>query len=372
MPAIAPAPLLPPRPRTVAAPAATIGVVAFPGINPFHLAVPGLVFGVDRGLGDTPRDRLLVGAAVPGRCPTSGGYALEIDHDFAALAACDMVIVPSWTDPDDEPDAALLDLLREAHGRGARIVGLCLGTFVVAAAGLLDGRAATTHWAAAEILAARHPAITVRPEVLYVDEGDVVTAAGVAAGLDCCLHLLRTRHGAEVANRVARRLVVSPHRQGGQAQFIEQPVRPGPEVDRFARVLDAVRARLDRPHSLDATAAAASMSRRSFVRHFRRATGTSFAAWLRHQRLTAAQRLLETTDRPIEAIAAAVGFGSAVSLREAFERSFGTSPSRWRATFASREPAGSGAERRTAVVETAHAAVQSNPRHSVATAKRMA
>src|SRR5262245_430214 len=201
----------------------TIAVVAFDGISPFHLSVPCLVF-EDRSDVGVPRFELLVCTAEPGALQTTAGFTIQVDLGLEAIRKASIVIVPSWHDALDPPPKALLQALQAAHRRGARIVGLCLGAFVLAEAGLLDGRPATTHWHVAAEFAQRFPKVLLQPDVLYVDDGDILTSAGTAAGIDCCLHLLRSQHGAEVANRVARRMVVAPHRQGGQAQYIEQPV----------------------------------------------------------------------------------------------------------------------------------------------------
>jgi transcriptional regulator GlxA family with amidase domain len=212
-------------------------------------------------------------------------------------------------------------------------MALCLGAFPVAEAGLLDGRAATTHWAAADELARRYPKVKVDPEVLYVDEGDVLSSAGIAAGIDCCLHLLRRLCGAETANAVARRMVVAPHREGGQAQFIERPLPVSPSDGRLARVLDWVSRNLGAEHDLDALAARAAMSRRNFTRHFRQATGMSFKQWLLEQRLQHARTLLETSEAPVERVAQQAGFGSALSLRQHFRSTLQTSPAAYRKQF---------------------------------------
>lgn len=204
---------------------------------------------------------------------------------------------------------------------------------MLAEAGLLDGRRATTHWAWARDFAKRFPKVTVDADVLYLDDAGLLTSAGTAAGIDCCLHLLRQQHGAEVANRVARRLVVPPHRQGGQAQFIEQPLPATSRDDRLAGLLDWVRAHLDLPHSLDSLAERALMSRRTFTRRFRQLTGATVGDWLLAERLALCQRLLEGTEQSVEAIATLAGFGSPVSLRHHFGRAFGVSPSAWRQTF---------------------------------------
>jgi transcriptional regulator GlxA family with amidase domain len=314
-------------------PAVTVAVLAFDGISPFHLSVPCLVFGEDRSALGVPPFRLLVCATHKGRLRTSAGFDIEVVHDLAALRRAAIVIVPSWRDGAERPPPALLDALRRAHRRGAQIVGLCLGAFVLAEAGLLDGRGAATHWNYTDAFAARYPAVRLDPDVLYVDHGDVLTSAGTAASLDCCLHLLRQRCGAEVANRVARRLVVAPHREGGQAQFIEQPLPAAQRDDKLQALLAWVARRLDQPHSVDSLASRVAMSRRTFTRRFRQATGTTLLQWLLSQRLARARRLLETTDRAVEWVALEAGFGSAVSLRQHFAASLGTSPTRYRTQF---------------------------------------
>lgn len=308
-----------------------IAVVAFDQISPFHLSVPCVVFGEQ--LPSTPFFRLLVCAAQPGRLRTSAGFDLTVEHGLEALATADTVIVPSWPDPGESPPAPLLAALTAAHDRGARIVGLCLGAYVLAEAGLLDGRRATTHWAYARDFAARYPAVRVDTDILYIEDGSVMTSAGTAAGIDCCLHLLRQSHGAEMANRVARRLVVPPHRQGGQAQFIEQPMPSNNQGSRLSDLIDWVRANLHLPHSLDSLADRAVMSRRTFTRNFRQLTGTTVGEWLLAERLSLAQRLLESTDLSVEFISDQAGFGSPVSLRHHFRTCFGVSPRAWRQTF---------------------------------------
>ncbi|WP_374600411.1 helix-turn-helix domain-containing protein [Niveibacterium sp.] len=308
-----------------------VAVVAFDQISPFHLSVPCVVFG-DTHPG-VPRFDLQVCAAETGPLRTTAGFRVQVDHGLEALARAQIVIVPSWRDPAECAPQALCEALRAAHAQGAQLVGLCLGAFVLADAGLLDGRRATTHWAAAHAFAQRYPKVVLDADVLYVEDGPMLTSAGTAAGIDCCLHLLRQRYGGEVANRVARRLVTPPHRQGGQAQFIEQPLPAHPRDSRLTDLLDWVRAHLDQPHSLDSLAARTLMSRRTFTRHFRQITGTTVGDWLLGERLALSQRLLETTDQPVERIAALAGFGSAVSLRQHFGRAFGVSPSAWRQTF---------------------------------------
>jgi transcriptional regulator GlxA family with amidase domain len=295
-------------------------VVAFDRISPFHLAVPCAVFGEDRSEGGlVPKFDFRVCAQNPGELLiTTGGFCVAAQYGLETLTEADLIIVPSWRDTAEAPPPVLLDALRVAHARGATLVGLCLGAFVLAATGLLDGRAATTHWAWADDFAQRFPRVELDPDVLYVDGGSnrLFTSAGTAAGLDCCLHLLRQACGAEAANHVARRLVVPPHRG-----------------DRLAPILDWVRENLQHSHSLDSLAQRALMSRRTFTRHFRETTGNTVGAWLLSQRLARAQQLLEGTDESIEVVADQAGFGTSASLRQNFVQAFRTTPSAWRRQF---------------------------------------
>ena len=310
-----------------------IAVVAFDRISPFHLSVPCVVFG-DRHPG-TPAFELLVCAGEPGPLTTTAGFGISLSHGLEALTNADIVIVPSWRDPNEAAPPALVAALRAAHLRGAQIVGLCLGAYILAAAGLLDGRKATTHWAYATDFAQRYPLIQVDADVLYVADENILTSAGTAAGIDCCLYMLRQRHGAEIANSVARRLVVPPHRQGGQAQFIEQPLPASASDSRLAGLIDWVRANPALPHTLDTLAARALMSRRSFTRHFRQLTGTTVGNWLLGERLALSQRLLEGSSQDIEQIARLTGFASPITLRHHFRKTFGVTPSAWRESFKS-------------------------------------
>ncbi|MBI3478958.1 MAG: helix-turn-helix domain-containing protein [Nitrosomonadales bacterium] len=311
----------------------TVAIIAFNGISPFHLSVPCAVFGEDRTGACMPKFELLVCSVEQGKLQTSAGFTIETRHGLKDLPKAATIIVPSWHNPAEPPPPALLQALQKAHRRGAQIVGLCLGSFVLAAAGLLDGRRATTHWFWSDELARRYPLIQVDSNVLYVDDGNIITSAGTAAAIDCCLHMLRQRYGAKVANQVARRMVVSPHRQGGQAQYIQQPVRDVSAIDHFARVLDWTRRNLDKPHSLDTLAEKALMTRRTFTRRFKQAMGITVSSWLLNQRLALAQQLLETTGKSIDAIAEKSGFGTPASLRQHFNRAFKISPSSYRREF---------------------------------------
>lgn len=277
--------------------------------------------------------KVVVCAAEPGVLRTRTGFGLTDLASLSVLEKADAIIIPAWRDVDEPAPERLLKALRKAHARGAQIVGLCLGAHVLAEAGLLDGRRATTHWEYAECLAGRYPGIDVSADVLYVEDGTVLTSAGTAAGIDACLHLLRQRLGATQANRIARRLVAPPHREGGQAQFIEQPLPRTAGGARLSRLIDDVRKRLAEPHTLDSLAGEIQMSRRSFTRHFKALTGTSVQSWLLAERLALSQRLLEKTDQSVESISGMAGFGSVVSLRHHFRRAFGVAPTTWRRNF---------------------------------------
>jgi transcriptional regulator GlxA family with amidase domain len=307
-----------------------VAVVAFDQIRPFHLSVPCAVFG------DTEAESLFqlrVCAAEAGPLRTTAGFGVATHHGLRELAQADVIVVPSWRNPHESAPAPLLAALRRAHKRSATLVGLCLGAYVLAEAGVLDGKLATTHWRWAELFRQRFPNVRLDPDVLYVDQGNVITSAGTAAGIDCCLHVVRRQYGAEITNRIARNLVVPPHRQGSQAQYIEQPVLTRATDTPLTKTLYWAARHLDQAHTLDSLAARALMSRRSFTRHFRQHTGTTVGQWLLSQRLGLAQRMLETTDQPIERIAERVGFGTALSMRQHFGAAFRTTPSTYRREF---------------------------------------
>lgn len=314
-------------------PPVRVAVLAFDGISLFHLSVPGIVFGVVPAPSGLPTYEVRYCASTPGRVRCAQGVEIAVADGLDAMVEADIVVVPSWNHPETAAPVALTNAVRRAHARGAHVVGLCLGAFVLGDAGLLDGQRATTHWACRELFAQRFPRTAFHPDVLYVDDGHVITSAGTVAAIDCCLHIVRLRHGADVANRVARLLVTAPHRQGGQAQYIEQPVAARPSEKRLPGVLEWARAHLSEPLSLDALADVARMSRRTFTRRFREATGTTVNQWLAAERIGKAQQLLETTDLPIEQVAAHAGFGTSLSLRQHFARQVRTSPSSYRRDF---------------------------------------
>lgn len=308
-----------------------VAVIAFDRISPFHLSVPCAIFG-DQHPG-LPPFNFKVCAGEPGAINTTAGFSLGLKHGLAALKTADIIIVPSWRDPNERPPSALLKALIAAQRRGAQLIGLCLGAYVLAEAGLLDGRSATTHWAFAADFSERYSLIDVNADVLYIEDGNVMTSAGTAAAIDCCLHVIRQRYGAASANTLARRLVVPPHRQGGQAQFIEQPIAPTARSSRLSELIDWLRANLKQAHTLDNLAERAAMSRRTLTRQFRLLTGMTVNAWLQGERLALTQRLLETSNHSIEKISALAGFGSPESLRLCFRRAFGVSPMAWRQSF---------------------------------------
>jgi AraC family transcriptional regulator, transcriptional activator FtrA len=303
-----------------------------PGVAPFELGIVVEVFGLARPELDVPWwYELAVAAERPGPLPApAGGFGFHIEHGLEALETADTVIVPGW---HDEPSAEVVEAVRAAHARGTRLVSICSGVFLLAAAGLLDGGEAATHWRYAEPLARRHPEVRVNADVLYVDAGSVLTSAGSAAGIDLCLHLVRRDHGSAVANAVARRLVIPPHRDGGQAQLIDLPMPAHPDDDPIASVMAWALERLDEPLDLAALAGHSYMSVRTFTRRFRRATGTTPGRWLLEQRVRASLPLLETTDASIEAVAGSVGFANAATYRHHFASLMRTSPSAYRRAF---------------------------------------
>ena len=319
-----------------------VSVLAFDGMSPFETGIVVEVFGLARPeLGVAWYD-LAVCSEQPGPLRTVGGMSLQAPHGLDRFAAADTVIVPGVPDARRDVSSGVVAALQEAHRRGARVVSICSGAFALAAAGLLDGRRATTHWRYAELLRTRYPRVRVDADVLYVDEGQVLTSAGSAAGLDLCLHLVRQDHGAAIANAVARRLVVPPHRAGGQAQFVEAPVPAAQDDDRVAASMAWALEHLSEPITLGSLAAQALMSSRSYSRHFAAATGTTPVRWLIAQRLQASLALLETTALPVEEVARSVGFDSAVTYRAHFVRAFTTSPTAYRKAFRRAEPAAAG------------------------------
>ena len=309
-----------------------VAAVVYDNLCAFEFGILVEMFGLPRPELPVEWYRFGLCSLDPGPLAATAGVRIEARHGLSGLRTADTIAIPGWRDVDEIPPAPLLRALRRAHDRGARIVALCSGAFVLAAAGLLDGRRATTHWRYAEAFQRRYPRCTSSSNVLYVDEDRVLTSAGSAAGIDLCLHVVRRDYGAEIANLVARRLVVPPHRDGGQAQYVPEPVSlraPGG----LARVQEWALARLDRPLALEDLAREGNMSVRTLARRFEQETGSTPHRWLTHQRLLAAQRRLETTGDGIDQVARAVGFDSGMTLRHHFRRTFGTTPTAYRRRF---------------------------------------
>ncbi|MDX3456667.1 helix-turn-helix domain-containing protein [Streptomyces sp. ME02-8801-2C] len=316
-----------------------VAVVLLDGVHPFELGVVCEVFGLDRGDEGLPVYDFAVASAEGPTLTTHAGFSVGTEHGLERLESADLIAVPAGqTYVDREYPPELLDALRRAADRGARILSVCSGVFVLAAAGLLDGRRCAVHWRHADELARRYPLIRVEPDVLYVDAGPVITSAGTAAGIDACLHLVREEHGPEVANAIARRMVVPPHRDGGQAQYIERPL-PRSRCDTVGEVLVWMERHLDEEVTVEQLAERAHMSPRTFARRFQQETGTTPYRWILRQRVLLAQRLLEATDETMDAIAWRTGFGNAAALRHQFVRSLGTTPQAYRRTFKGPEAA---------------------------------
>ncbi|MEV0406444.1 helix-turn-helix domain-containing protein [Actinoallomurus sp. NPDC050550] len=306
-----------------------VAAYAPPGVTALSLGVVGSVFGRRTGV---PAFEVGVCAERPGPLRTDLGLEMRVDHGPELIAGADLVLLLPGLEFRDEPPEVLA-ALRTAYERGATVAAHCVGTFLLAATGLVDGLEVTTHWRYAEDLAARYPQVTVRPGALYIDHGGTATGAGATAGLDLSLHLLRRDHGAAVANLVARDLVTPPHRDGGQSQYIAASVPSDGDDRRLADTIAWARANLDRRLAIDELAARALMSRRSFARRFKAATGATPHAWLRNQRLDLAEELLETTDLPVEEIARRVGYRDAGVLRERFTQRRGVPPRDYRRAF---------------------------------------
>jgi transcriptional regulator GlxA family with amidase domain len=308
-----------------------VAVIVYDGVAPFELGVLCEAWGLDRSDDNVPPLDFAVCAPRPGQVATTSGFDLEVKHGMDRATKADLVAVPAMPRDHEVPEA-VLDALRDAYDRGARVLSVCTGAFVLGQAGLLDGRRCTTHWRYADELAARFPQAQVDPDVLYVDADPVITSAGSAAGLDACLHLMRKEFGAQIASTVARRMVVPPHRDGGQAQYVRTPL-PEVSADTFAPLLDWLSQHVDTPLSVAQLAEKAHMSPRTFARRFRDETGTTPHQWLTHQRVLLAERLLEETPLPVDAVARRTGFGNAATLRHHFSRARSTTPQAYRRTF---------------------------------------
>jgi AraC family transcriptional regulator, transcriptional activator FtrA len=313
-----------------------VAALVYDQLCSFEFGCAAEIFGLPRPEFGDNWYRFVTCAADRGPMRAMGGVSVTAEADLSVLAQAGTIVIPGWKGADVAPSRELIDALKAAHAGGARLVTICSGVFVLAAAGILTNEKVTTHWRYADKLQTQYPQLRVDPNVLYVDAGQILTSAGSAAGLDLCLHLVRRDYGPRIANQVARRLVMAPHRNGGQAQFIERPLQTRPD-DRLATLIAQIGARLHESFTIEAMARAAAMSPRTFIRRFREATGRSPAEWLIDARIEQARELLESTDLGIDAIAQRCGFGAGATLRHHFRRKVSLSPLAYRARFT--EPA---------------------------------
>lgn len=307
--------------------------VAYDGLCSFEFGIVVEVFGLERPEMGPDWYRFQVASVDQGRLRASGGVRLLVDGDLNLLRTAGTIVLPGWRSADSPAPAGLIKALRAAHARGARIVTICSGVFALAATGLLDGKRATTHWRYMEKFEALFPKVKIERDVLYVDEGQVLSSAGSAAGIDLCLHLVRRDFGVKAANMVARRMVVQPHREGGQRQYVEAPVPAAHEGSRLSPLIDRLPRRLDENLSVAALAREAGMSERTFIRRFQAATGMAPGRWITMQRVQRARAMLETTKASVDEIAAACGFSEASTLRRHFQNHLGATPAAYRARF---------------------------------------
>lgn len=308
-----------------------VAVIATAGVSAFHFSVPCIIFG--QALPEPDHFTLKICAESPGTVQSDAGLQIYVENGLDLLETASIIIVPFWSHPEEKPAPTLLKALQDAWLRGAEVVGLCLGTYVLAYAGLLDNRRAATHWEYERDFTRRFPTVRLDTNALYIHDERLITSAGTAAGIDCCLNIVRAHYGGAFANRVARRMVMPPYREGGQAQYIERPV---PETTRDSAVNELtnyLRRNLERPHSIDSLAKFCSMSRRTLTRHFQAATGMTIGDWLNSERLQRSQELLESTDHSIEVVSSLSGFQSPISFRQSFKARFSVSPSEWRRAF---------------------------------------
>jgi transcriptional regulator GlxA family with amidase domain len=310
-----------------------IALVAFEGISAFHLSVPCMVF-QDIFIGQTPRFDLTICSESSSQFETSSGFSVVIESDLSAIESADIVIIPSWPNELPDPSARLTAALQAHSAQNKLLVGLCLGTYALASAGVLNGKRATTHWAFCEQFQNRFPAVEFDPNPLFIEHDTMMTSAGIAASLDCCLHIVRRFCGSELANDLARKMVTAPFRSGGQQQYIPTPISTKVVKETsLSLVIEDVEQHLFQPHSLDGVATRCAMSKRTFTRQFKASYGCTFGEWLLNQRLVLSQRLLETTQSSIPEVAEQAGFGSESVFRKHFKSAFHVAPTQWRASF---------------------------------------
>lgn len=307
-------------------------LIIYPNITSFHFSVPQIIFSIELP-GEGALFDLKI-ASFDGEIIRSDNYlSIQPDGGLELLDSADIIVVAGWSDLEVRPEAELIESLISAHQRGAKIVGLCYGAYVLAYSSLLDGKKAVTHWLAEEDFSKRFPLVKLDNNALYIEEDGIVTSAGTGASLDCCLYLVREIYNSNVANKVARIMVIPPHREGGQAQFIEQPIPKTIHDSQINKLLDYLRENISSPHNIDELAKKISMSRRTFTRHFNKATGMTFTSWLINERINVARGLLEMTNLSIEKIAELSGFFNVTSFRQHFREKYQVSPNTWRKTF---------------------------------------
>lgn len=324
---------MPRPPRSRAKPNRNVVAVAYDGLCSFEFGIVVEVFGLDRPEMGDDWYRFAAVTVDPGRLHATGGVRILVDGGLDLLRTAGTIVLPGWRGPNAPVPAPLINALRAAHARGARIVTICSGVFALAATGLLDGKRATTHWRYMAQFEEKFPKVRIERDVLYVDEGQILTSAGSAAGIDLCLHLVRRDFGLKAANMVARRMVIPPHRDGGQRQYVEAPVPSVHEGARLSPLIDRLPRRLGEGLSVARLASEAGMSERTFIRRFHAATGMAPGKWITHQRVQKARALLEATRAPIEVVASECGFAEASTLRRHFQAQLGVSPVVYRSQF---------------------------------------
>lgn len=308
-----------------------IGLFVYPNINPFHFSIPHIIFNIkieDKSLFD------LKIFSIDGQ-PVNTEHSMVIlpDGGIELIEDFDLVIIPGWDDFNRKPEIPLIEGLHQAYQNGSKLVGLCYGTYALAYSGLLHNKKATTHWLAEQDFNDRFPDVKLDPDALYIEDQGIITSAGTGAALDCCLYLVREMYSAQIANKVSRVMVIPPHREGGQAQFIEQPVANSSQDAQINLLLDFLRTNLAQPHRIEALAEQTHMTRRTFTRHFKKATGMTLVEWLNTERIRYSCELLETTKLSIEQITELSGFNNTVMFRKHFREKYGTSPNAWRKAF---------------------------------------
>lgn len=308
-----------------------VSVIVFNGFSPFHISVPSIVFGSDT-LHETFFNLQFI-AGEEGPILSDIGMEIHTRAKLGSLEKADIIIVPYWRTVDERPNVQLIEALRRAYVRGALVVGLCLGGYVLAYAGLLAGKRAATHWELEQDFTQRFPETSLDTNALYVEDSGVITSAGTAAGIDCCLYVFRKYYSSTIANRIARRMVVPPYRDGGQAQFIEHPIPITTSDSRINELMEKIRYDISHKYTLDELAESVVMTRRTFTRKFYKATGMAFGEWLASERLNLAQDLLESTDLTIDQIVAKTGFSSVSTFRDKFKERYAVTPNRWRRMF---------------------------------------